>query len=83
MLNRNLIRLAILLSVMAIFSWSCSKSDSNGPRKEYIEVYLSKDAEEPVSTLSVPSAGGEYKLYLMWTSNRRGRMRKLLLGSMS
>lgn len=64
MLNRNLIRLAVLLSVMAIFSWSCSKSDSNGPRKEYIEVYLSKDAEEPVSTLSVPSAGGEYKLYV-------------------
>ncbi|MCI2060894.1 MAG: hypothetical protein LKJ87_08605 [Bacteroidales bacterium] len=64
MLNRNLMRLSVLLSVVTMSAWSCEKSDSNGPRKEYIEVYLSKDAEEPVTSLSVPCAGGEFKLYV-------------------
>ena len=64
MLNRNLMRLSVLLSVLTMSAWSCEKSDSNGPRKEYIEVYLSKDAEEPVTSLSVPCAGGEFKLYV-------------------
>ena len=61
MLNRNLMRLSVLLSVVTMSAWSCEKSDSNGPRKEYIEVYLSKDAEEPVTSLSVPCAGGEFR----------------------
>lgn len=64
MLNRNLMRLSVLLSVVTMSALSCEKSDSNGPRKEYIEVYLSKDAEEPVTSLSVPCAGGEFKLYV-------------------
>lgn len=33
-------RLSVLLSVVTMSAWSCEKSDSNGPRKEYIEVYM-------------------------------------------
>lgn len=67
MFNKNLLRLSILLSAMAMMSWSCDKSNSNGPRDEYISVYLSKDlqkGDEPVSSLSVPCAGGDYKVYV-------------------
>ena len=67
MFNKNLLRLYVLLSAVTMMSWSCDKLDSNGPRGEYISVYLSKDlqeGDEPVSSLSVPCAGGDYKVYV-------------------
>lgn len=61
---RNFIRLSLLLAGASLLAGSCGKDEGNGVRDEYISVYLSKDAEEPVTSLSVPCAGGEVDLYV-------------------
>ncbi len=64
MLRNFIIRLSLPLAVVAMIAGSCGKDDGNVLRKEYISVYLSKDAESPVKSLSVPSIGGEFDLYV-------------------
>lgn len=61
---RNFIRLSLLLAGVSLLVGACGKDEGNGVRDEYISVYLSKDAEEPVTELSVPCAGGEFDLYV-------------------
>lgn len=60
----NFVRLALSLSALTLFAWACDNGADNGPRDEKISVYLSKDAEEPVTELSVPCRGGEVDLYV-------------------
>ena len=61
---KNFIRLSLLLAGASLLAGSCGKDEGNGVRDEYISVYLSKDDEEPVKSLSVPCAGGEVDLFV-------------------
>ena len=61
---KNFIRLSLLLAGVSLLAGSCGKDEGNGVRDELISVYLSKDDEEPVTSLSVPCAGGELALYV-------------------
>lgn len=61
---KNVLKFFFTLSGIAMLAWSCENDEGGVLRKEQISVYLSKDAEEPVTQLSVPSVGGEIDLYV-------------------
>jgi hypothetical protein len=61
---KDVLKLFFALAGASAFLWSCDKDGGDALRKEQISVYVSKDAEEPVTQLSVPSAGGEIELYV-------------------
>ncbi len=60
----NVLKLFSALVSAAAILIGCGKDGSDTLRKEQIEVYLSKDADEPVTQLSVPCRGGEVVLYV-------------------
>lgn len=63
-MSENVLKAVLALTGASLLLMCCDKGDGDILRKEQISAYLSKDAEEPVTQLSVPSAGGDISLYV-------------------
>lgn len=61
---KNVLKLLFTLAGASVLLWGCEKDRGDALRGEQISVYLQKDDPAPVTSLSVPSTGGEFELHV-------------------